>query len=302
MADRRQAPKPDRAGVPSAADGPLVGLIFPNRERFARPWPAVTGRPSPDRLPRQPAVGASRQHGQHAPRGRNRHVRTGSPAQAGPTARPGRQDEKGSHRTGHRGPADAPSAVAAGCQHGSGGRRWRGCRRHATHGRNRVSQQRPVSQHEPRSGRGRVGRVADRCRADRGAGHPDLAHPVGPRSAATPVAPGDLRPDPGGCRRAEADGPGCLAGAPVQPADRGRSGGGRDPRRVSDHRHVDRADPRGGQGERSRGHEGTRLRHPRPPDLEQPATVRGHGRLLGQPPQRDQSVRRRLGHPYPVRQ
>jgi uncharacterized protein (DUF1800 family) len=32
MADRHLAPDPDRAGVPTAADAPLVDLIFPNRE------------------------------------------------------------------------------------------------------------------------------------------------------------------------------------------------------------------------------------------------------------------------------
>src|SRR5258706_10729685 len=33
MANRRPAPTPDRDGEPSAADGPLVDLIFPNRGR-----------------------------------------------------------------------------------------------------------------------------------------------------------------------------------------------------------------------------------------------------------------------------
>lgn len=160
----------------------------------------------------------------------------------------------------------------------------------------------PVARGVDQLRRNRAGRDPGQGRRGGPESDPGLPQPAQPRPGPAPAAPGHLRTDPD---RGGRD-PGRRHRRLDRPA--ARTGQGRGPDRrpgarlVPHRRHVDRADQACGQGVRLGRPVRAGARHPGPPVLEQPPALRGDGRLLVQPPERDEPVRRRLGRTDLVRQ
>ena len=266
----------DLAHEPRARVGRATALA-PTTVRATSAGP---GRSAPSPSPRRPADAGPSPTGLVVPprrgrrgRGRGRHRRrpgpwcsaTGSTA-PGPTA-----------LRSHVGPPTRPRAAAGFANRDES---------YALSGGGRISAGAGARPH-PRLPDGRRGRRRHRGhRAD----DPRHQRPRGP-----PAPPGDVRADarPGGRgprrghrrlarRPARPDGParrpgrtrlGCVPARRCRPAD------GAIPRRA------------GQVGRRHRGRPG----HVRPADVVEPAALRGHGRLLGQPPQRAHPGPRQLG-------